>query len=109
MLRTPAPLIGALGLSLKRAFALLAESTLGSRCNGCSLFSLMLEGRRRRRGRAVITACMFCLAQWLNQSFACVSINNGRSEISGRFAPLAFWPGQECGSLSFLFPESLGL
>ena len=68
MLRTPAPLIGALGLSLKRALALLAESTLGSRCNGCSLFSPMLEGRRRRRGRAVITACVFALLSGLTRA-----------------------------------------
>ena len=66
----------------------------------------MLEGRRR--DRAVITAVVFALLRWLNQSFACARIN-GRSEISDRFAPRAFWPGQECGSLSFLFPESLGL
>ena len=66
----------------------------------------MLEGRRR--GRAVITVCVFALLSGLNQSFAGARIN-GRSEISARFAPRAFWPGQECGSLSFLFPESLGL
>ena len=64
----------------------------------------MLEGR----GRAVITAVRVCFAQWLNQSFACARIN-GRSEISDRFAQRAFWLGQECGSLSFLSPESLGL
>ena len=71
MLRTPAPFIGALGLSLKRALALLAESTLGSRCNGCSLFSRMLEGRRRDRGRgrAVITACVFALLSGLTRAW----------------------------------------
>ena len=63
MLRTPAPFIGALGLSLKRALALLVESAFGSRCNGCSLFSRMLEGRRR--GRVVITACVFALLSGL--------------------------------------------
>ena len=66
MLRTPAPLIGALGLSLKRALALLAESIFGSRCNGCSLFSRMLEGRRR--DRAVITACVFALLSDLTRA-----------------------------------------
>ena len=66
MLRTLAPLIGALGLSLKRALALLAESTFGSRCNGCSLFSRMLEGRRR--DRAVITACVFALLSGLTRA-----------------------------------------
>ena len=64
MLRTPAPLIGALGLSLKRVVALLAESTVGSRCNGCSLFSRMLEGRRR----TVITACVFALLSGLTRA-----------------------------------------
>ena len=64
MLRTPAPFIGALGLSLKRALALLAESTFGSRCNGCSLFSRMLEGR----GRAVITPCVFALLSGLTRA-----------------------------------------
>ena len=66
MLRTPAPFIGALGLSLKRALALLAESTFGSRCNGCSLFSRMLEGRRR--DGAVITACVFALLSGLTRA-----------------------------------------
>ena len=66
MLRTSAPLIGALGLSLKRALTLLAESTFGSRCNGCSLFSRMLEGRRRRR--AVITARVFALLSGLTRA-----------------------------------------
>ena len=66
MLRTPAPFIGAVGLSLKRALALLAESTVGSRCNGCSLFSRMLEGRRR--GRAVITARVFALLSGLTRA-----------------------------------------
>ena len=66
MLRTPAPFIGALGLSLKRALALLAESTFGSRCNGCSLSSRMLEGRRR--GRAVITAYVFALRSGLTRA-----------------------------------------
>ena len=66
MLRTPAPFIGALGLSLKRAFALLAESTFGSRCNGCSLFSRMLEGRR---DRAIITACVFALLSGLTRAW----------------------------------------
>ena len=63
MLRTPAPFIGALGLSLKRVVALLPERALGSRCNGCSLFSRMVEGRRR--GCAVITACVFALLSGL--------------------------------------------
>ena len=66
MLRTPAPFIGALGLSLKRVVALLAESTLGSRCNGCSLFSRMLECRGR--GRAVITAYVFALLSGLTRA-----------------------------------------
>ena len=57
MLRTPAPFIGALGLSLKRVVALLPERASGFCRNGCSLFSRMLEGR----GRAVITACVFAL------------------------------------------------
>ena len=66
MLRTPAPFIGALGLSLKRALALLAESTFGSRCNGCTLFSRMLEGRHC--GRAVITPCVFALLSGLTRA-----------------------------------------
>ena len=66
MLRTPAPFIGALGLSLKRVVALLPERASGFCCNGCSLFSRMLEGRRR--GRAVITACMFALLSGLTRA-----------------------------------------
>ena len=64
MLRTPAPFIGALGLSLKRVVALLPERASGSRCNGCSLFSRMLEGR----GRDVITPCVFALLSGLTRA-----------------------------------------
>ena len=55
-----------LGLSLKRAFALLTESRFGSRCNGCLLFARMLEGRRR--DRAVITARVFALLSGLTRA-----------------------------------------
>ena len=64
MLRTPAPFIGALGLSLKRVIALLPERASGFCCNGCSLFSRMLEGRRR----AVITPCVFALLSGLTRA-----------------------------------------
>ena len=67
MLRTPAPFIGALGLSLKRVVALLPERASGFCCNGCSLFSRMLEGRHR--GRAVITARVFALLSGLTRAW----------------------------------------
>ena len=67
MLRTPAPFIGALGLSLKRVVALLPERASGFCCNGCSLFFLLLEGRRR--GCAVITACVFALLSGLTRAW----------------------------------------
>ena len=66
MLRTPAPLIGALGLSLKRVVALLPERASGFCCNGCALFFLLLEGRRR--GCAVITAYVFALLSGLTRA-----------------------------------------
>ena len=81
MLRTPAPFIGALGLSLKRALALLAESTFGSRCNGCSLFSLMLEGRHR--GRVVVTACVFALLSGLTRAWL---VPASMAALKSRFA-----------------------
>ena len=44
MLRTPAPFIGALGLSLKRALAVLARHACEFQAKVCSRFSLVLEG-----------------------------------------------------------------
>ena len=45
MLRTPAPLIGALGVSLKRALAVLARHACEFQIKVCSRLSLVLEGR----------------------------------------------------------------
>ena len=59
MLRTSAPLIGALGVSLKRALAVLARHACELRRNDCSLFSHVLEGR----GLVCVevSACVFTL------------------------------------------------
>ena len=104
MLRTPAPLIGALGLSLKRAFALLAESTFGSRCNGCLLFSRMLEGRRR--GRAVITACVFALLSGLSRAvFVPASMAALKSRIALPRVPSG--PDKNVGLCHSLFQRAL--
>ena len=106
MLRTPAPLIGALGLSLKRAFALLAEGTFGSRCNGCSLFSRMPESRRR--GRAVITACVFALLSGLTRALLVPALMVAlKSRIALPRVPSG--PDKNVGLCHSLFPESLGL
>ena len=104
MLRTPAPFIGALGLSLKRALAVLAESTFGSRCNGCSLFSRMLEGRRR----AVITACVFALLSGLTRALV---VSASMAALKSRIALLRVpsGPDKNVGLWHSLFPESLGL
>ena len=106
MLRTPAPFIGALGLSLKRALALLAESTFGSRCNGCLLFSRMLEGRRR--DRAVITAYVFALLSGLTRA---LPVSASMAALKSRIAlpRVPSDPDKNVGLCHSLFPESLGL
>ena len=102
MLRTPAPFIGALGLSLKRALALLAESTFGSRCNGCSLFSRMLEGRRR----AVITACVFALLSGLTRALV---VSASMAALKSRIAlpRVPSGPDKNVGLCHSFFPRAL--
>ena len=102
MLRTPAPLIGALGLSLKRALALLAESTFGSRCNGCSLFSRMLEGR----GRAVITACVFALLSGLTRAWL-VSASMAALKSRVPLPRVPSGPDKNVGLCHSFFPRAL--
>ena len=103
MLRTPAPFIGALGLSLKRALALLAESIFGSRCNSCSLFSRMLEGRR---GRAVITACVFALLSGLTRAWV---VSASMAALKSRIAlpRVPSGPDKNVGLCHSFFPRAL--
>ena len=59
MLRTSAPFIGALGVSLKRALAMLARHACGFQIKVCSRFSLVLEGRGL--ACADVRACVLAL------------------------------------------------
>ena len=104
MLRTPAPFIGALGLSLKRVVALLPERTSGFFCNGCSRFFLLLEGRRR--GCAVITACVFALLSGLTRALL---VPASRAALKSRIAlpRVPSGPAKNVGLCHSFFPRAL--
>ena len=111
--------LGALFISLVTALSLVcfpgSEGLVWRLANGVGALMhiggagrLALESKRGEtalRGGRMVSVCGLVAGTFSLLGSAGI---NGRSEISDRFAPRAFWPGQECGSLSFLFPESLG-
>ena len=106
MLRTPAPFIGALGVSLKRALAMLARNACGFQIEVCSRLSLVLEGRGLVC--AEVRACVLALPSgsiraWLAPCPMAVP----RSLLA--LAGVLLGPVKRRFLLSFLLPELRGL
>ena len=90
--------------ALPGANTLLPERAFGFCCNGCSLFFLLLEGRRR--GRAVITACVFALLSGLTRALV---VPASMAALKSRIALPRVPPGPDknVGLCHSFFPRAL--